>query len=74
MPGMWAVAVNVYGPSTIVDPGITALSVDIGGSRFWISSVTPYRGIGLVPDCYGYDGGFTYYGMPAGTGYGVLQC
>ncbi len=74
MPGMWAVALNVYGPSTIVDPGITALSVDISGSRYWISSVTPYKGIGLVPDCYGYDGGFTYYGVSAGTGYGVLTC
>ena len=74
MPGMWAVAVNVYGPSTIVDAGMTALSVDIGGSRFWISSVTPYRGIGLVPDCYGYDGGFTYYGKSAGSGYDVLLC
>ncbi len=74
LPGLWAVAMDVYGPSTIVDPGVTALSVDIGGTRFWVTSVSQYKGIGLVPDCYGYDGGFTYYGVPAGPGYDVLLC
>lgn len=74
MPGMWAVALDVYGPSAISEQGVAAVSADIGGVRYWVSSVTPYKGIGLIPDRYGYDGGFTYYGMSSGSGYDVLLC
>lgn len=70
MPDMWAVGIVVRGPSS--NDSETLMSITIDDLRYWITSLTPYRGIGVVPDAYGYDGGFMYYGQEAGDGYGFI--
>lgn len=69
MPDMWAVGMAVLGPSSAIE-GTTVLGIDVDGLTYWITSMTPYVGIGLVPDAYGYGDGFIYRGIEAGERYG----
>lgn len=72
MPGLWAVGVTATTAGEPVD-GTVRIAADIGGSRYWITSLSPFVGIGLVPDIYGYsDGMFSYRGEAAGDGYGII--
>ncbi len=73
MPGFWAVGIGVREASSIVVDGVTTISIVLDGEKYWITSVTPYTGLGQVPDCFGYEGGFTYYGSPASAGCGLQK-
>ncbi len=73
MPGLWAVGMEVRESSSVVMEGVTTISIIQDGKKYWITSVTPYTGMGQVPDCYGYEGGFTYYGAQADGGCGLVR-
>lgn len=71
MPGLWAVGVAAANAASPAE-GTVQVAADIGGFRYWVTSLSPYVGIGLIPDVYGYsNGSFSYYGEPAGDGYGI---
>ncbi len=71
LPGMWAVGVPVISGQDATE-GAVRIVIDEKGIMYWITSLSPFLGIGLVPDVYGYeDGAFMYYGEAAGAGYGM---
>ena len=75
MPDMWAVGIAVRSSTPVTGPDIAIVEVTASDLRYWITSVTPFTGIGQVPNSYGYDdGGFTYHGSAAGDGYGFVAC
>ena len=75
MPDMWAVGIAVRSSTPVAGPDIAIVEVTASDLRYWITSVTPFTGIGQVPDSYGYDGsGVTYHGLVAGDGYGFVAC
>ncbi len=75
MPDMWVVGIAVRSSTPVTGPDIAIVEVTASDLRYWITSVTPFTGIGQVPDSYGYDGsGFTYHGSAVGDGYGFVAC
>lgn len=73
LPGMWAVG-SVVVPGATAAEGWTLMMVDLGGTRFGITSIHPFSSAGSVPGVYGLsNGSVTFYGEIAGDAYGFLR-
>lgn len=74
LPDLWSVAIGKVLASTDVVDGYSVLQFDLDGQRMMACDVTPFRGIGMMPDLYGYDDGFTYCGTRVEGDHGAVMC
>lgn len=74
VPDMWAVGVADVLPSSSQVDGYAVLTAASGGAEYRVCDVVTFCGIGMMPDCYGYDGRLTYRGSPLSGDFGIVRC
>lgn len=75
LPDVWAVGISGCIASSETVEGYAVLAAEVSDTLYHICDVDSFQGIGMMSDCYGFDGSFTYHGVAVqGRGFGIVQC